>query len=59
MYGLTKRHYEGFIESQIPHPHEYFVPIDSLIVEDGDKNPELQRLIAHAATRANFWSVST
>jgi len=56
MYGLTDRHYRGFVKCHIPHPHEYFVPIDTLIAEDGDKNPELHRLVAHAATRANFWT---
>jgi len=58
MYGLTNRHYRGFVKSHIPHPHEYFVPIDTLIAENGDKNPELHRLVAHASTRANFWAAA-
>jgi hypothetical protein len=58
MYGLTNRHYRGFVESHVPHPHEYFVPMDTLIAEDGDKNPELRRLVAQASTRANFWSAA-
>jgi hypothetical protein len=56
LYGLKQRHYRGFSESQVPHPHEYFVPMESLIVEDGDKDPALQALLSRAAVSANFLS---
>jgi hypothetical protein len=56
LYGLKPRHYRGFSESQVPHPHEYFVPMESLIVEDGDKDPALQALLSRAAVSANFLS---
>lgn len=55
MYGLTNRHFRGLIRNHIPHPHEYFVPMERLIAENGDKDPELQRLVAHASARANFF----
>lgn len=54
LYGLKPRHYLGFASSQIPHPHEYFVPMDSLTAEDGDKDPALQALLARASVSANF-----
>lgn len=54
MYGLKQRHYDGFIKSQIPHPHEYFVPMKALVAEDAVENPALQALLSHAAASANF-----
>ena len=55
MYGLRSRHYQGFIRSQIPHPHEYFVPMEALTAEDGDKNPAMQTLVGRASAQANFF----
>ena len=54
MYGLKPRHYERFVRHQVPHPHEYFVPMDSLIKVDGDQDPALQALVARASVTANF-----
>jgi len=54
MYGLKSRHYEGFAECHLPHPHEYFVPMDALTAEDSDKDPHLQALVSRASARANF-----
>jgi len=56
MYGLKRHHYSGFARYQVPHAHEYFVPMDSLIKQDGDKDPELRRLLARASVEANFLS---
>ncbi len=56
MYGLRPRHYEGFASSQVPHPHEYFVPMEALTAVDGDKNPAMQALVARASARANFFA---
>ncbi len=53
-YGLKPRHYQGFTQHQIPHAHEYFVPMDSLTASEGDKDPALQALIGRAAVRGNF-----
>jgi hypothetical protein len=54
MYGLKSRHYEGFVRHHLPHAHEYFVPMDVLTAEDGDKDPALQALLARASVTANF-----
>lgn len=53
MYGLKPRQYR-FATSSLPHPHEYFVPVEALTAEDGDKNPALQALVARACTAGNF-----
>ena len=58
MYGLKSRQYRGFVESQVPHPHEYFVPMESLTAEHGDQDPALQALVSRAAVDANFLAVA-
>jgi hypothetical protein len=54
LYGLKQRHYLGFAKSQVPHPHEYFVPMESLTAAEGDKDPALVALLARASVSANF-----
>jgi hypothetical protein len=54
MYGLKDRYYRCFVECQVPHPHEFFVPMDSLTAENGDRDPALQALVSRAAANANF-----
>lgn len=54
MYALKRSHYDGFAESQVPHAHEYFVPMETLTAEAGYENPRLMALIARASARANF-----
>jgi len=56
MYGLKRLHYSGFVRHQVPHAHEYFVPIETLIAEDSEHNPELRALLARASFAANFLS---
>ena len=56
MYGLKQRHYNGFVKSQIPHPHEYFVPMEALVAEDAVQNPAMQALVSRASANANFLS---
>jgi hypothetical protein len=56
MYALKPRHYQGFTESQVPHPHEYFVPMDALTAKDGHGNPAMQALVARASVTANLWA---
>jgi len=56
MYGLKRRHYQGFASSQVPHPHEYFVPMEALTAEDSDKDPRVQALVSRASAMANFFS---
>lgn len=57
MYALKTRHYKGFTETQIPHPHEYFVPMDALTAERGHESPAIRALVARSAVNANFLSV--
>ena len=54
LYGLRAHHYDGFARHQLPHSHEYFVPMETLTAEDGDKDPDLQALLARASASANF-----
>lgn len=56
MYGLKRDHYEGFAKHQIPHPHEFFVPMDALTARDGDQAPAMRSLVAKATCDANFLS---
>ena len=59
MYGLRSRHYDGFVEHQVPHAHEFFVPMDALTAKNGDKHPAMQALVARASVRANFFGHSS
>jgi hypothetical protein len=54
LYGLKQKHYQGFARHQLPHAHEFFAPMDALTAYDGDKNPDLQALLARATATANF-----
>jgi hypothetical protein len=54
MYALKRTHYRGFTESQIPHPHEYFVPMEALTAEAAWDDPKLRALLSRASARANF-----
>jgi hypothetical protein len=54
LYGLKPNHYAGFKQHQLPHAHEYFVPMEALTAKNSEKNPDLQALLAHASATANF-----
>jgi hypothetical protein len=54
MYGLKRQHYLGFAQHQLPHAHEYIVPMEALTAKDGDKDPALQTMLARATSTANF-----
>jgi hypothetical protein len=54
LYGLKQRHYLGFATTQVPHPHEFFVPVDAITAENGHEDPALQALLERASARANF-----
>ncbi len=58
MYGLNSRHYQGFLQHQVPHPHEFFVPMEALTAQNGDQNPAMQAIVARASTRSNFFDQS-
>jgi hypothetical protein len=55
MYALKRDRYKGFAETQVPHPHEYFVPMDTLTAEAAPANPRLQALLARASAASNFF----
>jgi hypothetical protein len=57
LYGLRSPHYEGFAQNQLPHAHEFFVPLEALTAYESDKNPALQELLARATAEANFLSL--
>ena len=54
LYGLKQRHYEGFQDCSMPHPHEYFVPMSALTAAKGDQHPAMRALVARTAANANF-----
>ncbi|MCX7931648.1 MAG: hypothetical protein N2588_03770 [Rhodovarius sp.] len=54
LYGLREEHYQGFALSQMPAPHEFFCPMETLMREDGHEDPALQALIRRASAAANF-----
>ncbi len=56
MYALKKRHYDGFAESQVPHPHEYFLPMETLTAKDAHQDPAVCAFVARASASANFLS---
>ena len=58
MYGLNSRHYQGFLQHQVPHPHEFFVPMEALTAQDGDQDPAMQAIVARASIRSNFFGRS-
>ncbi len=55
LYALKRDHYAGFARHQVPHAHEFFVPMDSITAKGSDSDPALRSLIARA-TAQNFLS---
>jgi hypothetical protein len=54
MYALKQRHYDGFAQHQVPHPHEYFLPMDALTACDAPENPAIRALVSRASASASF-----
>ena len=54
LYGLPRRQYDGFARTQLPHAHEFFVPMETLMAENSDRNPALRALVKRASVTANF-----
>lgn len=54
LYALKKHHYAGFESSQVPHTHEFFIPMEALVDADAPKNPAVRALLARASARAHF-----
>jgi hypothetical protein len=57
MYGLRPALYDGFVRTQVPHPHEYFVPMTALTEPDGANEPRLRALLSRACAAASFIEV--
>jgi hypothetical protein len=56
LYGLKNQHYDGFARHQLPHAHEFFVPMETLMEENSERNPALRALLERASISANFFS---
>ena len=56
LYGLKDTHYAGFARHQLPHAHEFFVPMKTLTVENSKDNPRLLALLERASVSANFYN---
>jgi hypothetical protein len=54
LYALSNKHYEGFMKYQLPHAHEYFARMETLMALESEKDPALQALLARATAAANF-----
>ncbi len=54
LYGLKEQHYKGFVRHQMPHAHEFFVPMCTLTEENSEENPALRALLERASITANF-----
>ena len=54
IYALKQRQYDGFATHQVPHAHEFFVPMDALVAEKSDEDPAMQALFARASASSNF-----
>ena len=55
LYALRRIHYAGFARHQVPHAHEFFVPMEAILAENSECDPALLSLIGRA-TSANFLS---
>jgi hypothetical protein len=54
MYALKARHYNGLLQSHVPLPHEYFVPMEKLVAKDAPEDPQLRALVARASATSHF-----
>jgi hypothetical protein len=58
LFALTHKNYDGFMKHQLPHAHEYYAPMETLMALGSDKNPQLRALLARATASANFIAVA-
>jgi hypothetical protein len=54
LYGLQRDQYDGFARHQVPHPHEYFCPMEALTAHQGHENPAMRSLLARASAASAF-----
>jgi hypothetical protein len=53
LFGLRSDHFDGFVKHQLPHPHEFYAPMDALTAENGDQDQALRALISLASPSCN------
>jgi hypothetical protein len=53
LFGLRSEHFDGFVKHQMPHAHEFYVPMDALTAENGDQDQGLRDLISLASPSRN------
>lgn len=58
LYALKTRHYRGFADNHLPHPHEYFMPMQAITGPDSHQDPQVQALVARASATGNFMTYS-
>ena len=58
LYGLKDQHYAGFARHQLPHAHEFFVPMKTLTAENSEDNPRLRALLERASLSSNFYNMA-
>ena len=54
LFALKADHYRGFTANQVPHPHEFYMPMEALVAEGSAHNPALRALVGRASQSANF-----
>lgn len=54
MYALRRVAYREFAGSQVPHAHEFFVPMEALTEERAHENPAMRALVSRASISGNF-----
>ena len=55
LYGLKDDQFAGFARHQLPHAHEFFVPMNTLTEEHSENNPGLRALLERASVSSNFY----
>jgi hypothetical protein len=58
LYGLKDKHYAGFARHQLPHAHEFFIPMGTLTEENSEDNPRLRKLVERASVSSNFYNLT-
>ncbi|MGC8477360.1 MAG: hypothetical protein ACP5NP_13475 [Acetobacteraceae bacterium] len=54
LYALKQPHYEGFARHQLPHAHEFFIPMERLTARNAAADPAVRAMLARATAAANF-----
>ena len=55
LYGLTSTHYDGFVRHQMPHAHEFYMPMETLTKEDSEHDPAVVAFLERASVSANIF----